>query len=99
MGGLPGNVLIKMREERLLIHANYARGDGWLTDRVSTPNLNPIVIAGAGDSLSIVTALTLASGGTILEAACLGSLAAVVQVGRAGNTPLRSQEVVQELNQ
>jgi rfaE bifunctional protein kinase chain/domain len=93
-----GNVLLKMGEEGLLIHSDNARGDGWLTDRVSALNLNPIDVAGAGDSLLIASALTLASGGTIWDAACLGSLAAAVQVGRVGNTPLRSQELVQELN-
>ena len=41
--------------------------------------------------------MTLACGGTIWEAACLGSLAAAVQVGRVGNTPLRTEELVREL--
>lgn len=93
-----GNVLLKMGEEGLLIHSDNTRNDGWLTDRVSALNLNPIDVAGAGDSLLIASALTLASGGTIWDAACLGSLAAAVQVGRVGNTPLRTQELIQELN-
>jgi bifunctional ADP-heptose synthase (sugar kinase/adenylyltransferase) len=45
----------------------------------------------------ITSALALASGGNIWEAACLGSLAAAVQVGRVGNTPIQTSELLQEL--
>jgi bifunctional ADP-heptose synthase (sugar kinase/adenylyltransferase) len=32
--------------------------------------------------------MTLAAGGGAFEAACLGSIASAIQVGRLGNTPL-----------
>ena len=41
--------------------------------------------------------MTLASGGDIWEAACLGSIAAAIQVGRVGNTPIRLEEFLKEL--
>jgi len=91
------NVLLKMGEEGLLIHAGEGGADDWLTDRVGALNAAPRDVAGAGDSLLIASALTLASGGNIWEAACLGSLAAAVQVGRVGNTPLRTDELLREL--
>lgn len=91
------NVLLKLGEEGLLIHASSGKGDNWLTDRVDALNSAPKDVAGAGDSLLITGALTLASGGNIWEAACLGSLAAAVQVGRVGNTPLRTEELLREL--
>ncbi len=93
-----GNVLLKMGEEGVLIHAGDGGSDDWLTDRVGALNQAPRDVAGAGDSLLIAGALTLASGGNIWESACLGSLAAAVQVGRVGNTPLRSEELLRELN-
>ena len=92
------NVLLKMGEEGLLIHAGDCGADGWLTDRVAALNAAPRDVAGAGDSLLIASALTLASGGNIWEAACLGSLAAAVQVGRVGNKPLRTEELLRELS-
>lgn len=92
------NVLLKMGEEGLLIHAGGGASDDWVTDRVIALNAAPRDVAGAGDSLLIVSALTLASGGNIWEAACLGSLAAAVQVGRVGNTPLRTEELLRELS-
>ena len=93
------NILLKMGEEGLIIHsAEDQRCEGWLTDRVSALNAAPRDVAGAGDSLLIVSALTLACGGNIWEAACLGSLAAAVQVGRIGNTPLRKEELLNELS-
>lgn len=91
------NILLKLGEEGLLIHAGNGKGDDWLTDRVGALNAAPRDVAGAGDCLLIASALTLASGGNIWEAACLGSLAAAVQVGRVGNTPIQREEMHREL--
>jgi rfaE bifunctional protein kinase chain/domain len=91
------NVLLKLGEEGLLIHAGNGKGNDWLTDRVDALNSAAKDVAGAGDSLLITSAMTLACDGTIWEAACLGSLAAAVQVGRVGNTPLRTEELLREL--
>jgi rfaE bifunctional protein kinase chain/domain len=90
------NILLKLGEEGLLIHTGQ-NGNGWLTDRVSALNTAPKDVAGAGDSLLIASALTLASGGSIWEAACIGSLAAAIQVGRVGNTPVQHYELLTEL--
>ena len=91
------NVLLKLGEEGLLIHAGNGQADGWLTDRINALNSAPKDVAGAGDSLLITSALTLAGGGSIWEAACLGSVAAAVQVGRVGNSPIQVAELLQEL--
>lgn len=92
------NILLKLGEDGLLIHANDRDDpEGWLTDRVPALNDSPKDVAGAGDSLLIAGALTLAAGGTIWEAACMGSLAAAIQVGRVGNTPIKYDELMQEL--
>lgn len=91
------NVLLKMGEEGVLVHAGDGGSDDWLTDRIGALNAAARDVAGAGDSLLITSALALASGGSIWEAACLGSLAAAVQVGRVGNTPLRTEELLREL--
>jgi bifunctional ADP-heptose synthase (sugar kinase/adenylyltransferase) len=91
------NILLKLGEEGLLIHAGDGSDQDWLTDRIGSLNSAPRDVAGAGDCLLITAALTLASGGDIWEAACLGSLAAAVQVGRVGNTPIRQKELMQEL--
>lgn len=91
------NVLLKLGEEGLLVHAGGGEVDPWMTDRVEALNSAPKDVAGAGDSLLIAAAMTLAAGGTIWEAACLGSLAAAVQVGRVGNTPIRMDELLREI--
>lgn len=91
------NVFLKLGEEGLLIHAGNGKSEDWLTDRVDALNSAAKDVAGAGDSLLIASGMTLASGGSIWEAAGLGSLAAAVQVGRVGNTPLRPEELLQEL--
>jgi rfaE bifunctional protein kinase chain/domain len=92
------NILLKLGEEGLLIHPDGGSAVDWLTDRISALNSAPRDVAGAGDSLLITSAMSLACGGNIWEAACLGSLAAAVQVSRVGNTPLRINELLQELD-
>ncbi len=90
-------ILLKLGEEGLIIHAGNEARSSLLTDRIHALNSAAKDVAGAGDSLLITSALTLASGGSIWEAACLGSLAAAIQVGRVGNTPLRTNELLNEL--
>jgi rfaE bifunctional protein kinase chain/domain len=92
-----GNILLKLGEEGLLIQRGQDNVDQWLTDRIEALNSAPKDVAGAGDSLLIASAMCLAGGGNIWEAACLGSLAASIQVGRVGNTPLQIHELMQEL--
>lgn len=91
------NVLLKLGEEGLLIHAGDGQKGGWLTDRVGALNSAAKDVAGAGDSLLIASALAMASGGSVWEAACLGSIAAAVQVGRVGNVPIKASELMLEL--
>lgn len=91
------NILLKLGEEGVLVHAENGMNEEWVTDRVEALNSSPKDAAGAGDSLLIASAMTLAVGGTIWEAACLGSLAAAVQVGRVGNIPIRKEEILKEL--
>ena len=81
-------ILLKMGEDGVLIHAPSETSDGWLTDQVEALNKFPKDVAGAGDSMLVASALTLATGGNIWEAACIGSMAAAVQVSRVGNVPL-----------
>ena len=91
------NVLLKLGEEGLLIHAHGDLGNDILTDQVPALNSNPKDVAGAGDSLLITSAMAMACGATIWEAGCLGSLAAAIQVGRVGNSPLNSEELISEI--
>jgi len=90
------NVLLKMGAEGLLIHAGYEKS--WLTDRINALNTAPKDVSGAGDSLLIAGSMVLVSGGNIWEAALLGSIAAAVQVGRVGNIPIKTEEILKVLN-
>ena len=91
------NILLKLGSEGMLIHASTEKSPDWHTDRLSAFNEAPKDVAGAGDSLLIASAMTLAIKGNIWEAACIGSLAAAVQVSRLGNTPIRVKELLMEM--
>ena len=90
------NVILKMGSEGILIHSTGGV-EGQSTDKIGALNSAPKDVAGAGDSLLITSALALASGGNIWDAACIGSLAAAVQVGRVGNTPLNVHDILNQL--
>jgi rfaE bifunctional protein kinase chain/domain len=97
------HIFLKMGEEGMLIYSGNTNtntntnGNELLTDTISALNTSPRDVAGAGDSLLISGALTMTAGGSIWEAALIGSLAAAIQVGRVGNTPLKSEELLKEL--
>lgn len=91
------NILLKLGEEGLLIHAGSSDASNWLTDRVGALNSSPKDVAGVGDSMLIASALALATGASIWEASAIGSIAAAVQVGRVGNVPLLSKEILKVL--
>ena len=90
------NILLKLGEEGLMVHGPSDKN--WLTDRIGALNNLPRDVAGAGDSLLITSSLVIACGGNMWEAALLGSLAAAIQVGRVGNTPLTIKELILKLS-
>ncbi len=93
------NILLKLGSEGLLIYVSEKERKGNnFTDRIGALNSSPKDISGAGDSLLITTSMVMALGGTIWEASCIGSLAAAIHVGRVGNTPLKSKELLEELS-
>ncbi len=63
------------------------------TDEIAAFNPNPLDVAGAGDAMLAAATLVRLAGGSIWEAAYLGSVAAAVQVSRMGNLPLSLSEL------
>jgi len=91
------NVLITLGAEGLLIHA--PKDGTFVTDRLPAFNTAPRDPAGAGDSLFTTTSLALCAGADIWSATYLGALSAACQVSRVGNTPLKRDELVTEIDQ
>ena len=92
------NIFITLDKEGVLIHADNPSKDGFSTDQLSAMNNMPVDPAGAGDSLLTCSALALAAGSDIWQSAYLGSVAAACQVGRKGNLPLKTSELILEPN-
>ncbi len=91
------SILLKLGEEGVLVHTTPDSESGWHTDQIPALNSSPKDVAGAGDSMLITAALCLAAGANMWESAVLGSIAAAVQVGRVGNIPLTSDDLLAEL--
>jgi sugar/nucleoside kinase (ribokinase family) len=87
-------MLLKLGAEGLIIIAGQ---ESLTTDKLSALNRNPVDVAGAGDAMLAAASLCRAAGGSIWEAAYLGSVAAAIQISRIGNIPLRAEELIREL--
>jgi rfaE bifunctional protein kinase chain/domain len=88
------NLLLKLGPGGLIA---LTRDSGLVTDQLEALNRHPVDVAGAGDALIAAAALSRLSGSSIWEAAYIGSVAAGLQVSRAGNIPLNNMELVDEL--
>jgi rfaE bifunctional protein kinase chain/domain len=92
------HVILKLGQEGALVCPSSGPQDlGRPPDRIEALNRMPKDVAGAGDSMLIAAGIALASSATIWEAACLGSIAAAIQVGRVGNIPISADEVLEVL--
>jgi bifunctional ADP-heptose synthase (sugar kinase/adenylyltransferase) len=89
------NLFLKIGEDGVIIHAESKGKNNWVTDRIPALNTSPVDVSGAGDSMLISSAMSLAVGSSIWEAAAIGSLSAAIQVGRIGNIPLSLNELLE----
>ncbi len=91
------HVFITLGEEGVFIHSRRESDGKVMTDRLPAFNSNATDNAGAGDCFMTASAMAMAAGANLWEAAYLGSIAAAVQVGRVGNLPLTNEELVNAL--
>ena len=92
------HVILKLGSEGIIIQTENNRiSDGFETDRLPSLNLIPRDVAGAGDSLLAGSSLYLASGGNIWEASIVGSYLASIQIGRMGNIPIKTKDLLSKI--
>lgn len=91
------HVILKLGQQGALICPSGEPNQISSPDQIEALNTDPKDVAGAGDSLLTVSGMALAVGATIWEAACLGSIAAAIQVGRLGNTAISMEEMLTSL--
>ena len=89
------SVTLKLGEQGVLLHGRW--GKDWETDQIPALNSAPHDVAGAGDCMLVATSLAMTVGANMWESGLLGSLAAAIQVGRVGNTPITQSELLHEL--
>lgn len=89
-------VLMTLAEDGLFIRGTS--GKSAMTDQLPALNPNPMDVAGAGDSLLVVSSMALATGASNSEAALLGSIAAALQVAVTGNRPLSPESLLEAIN-
>jgi rfaE bifunctional protein kinase chain/domain len=92
-----GAAIVKLGEQGVLLHAR--KGKTFETDQIPALNSAPQDVAGAGDCMLAASSLALTVGANMWEAGLLGSLAAAIQVGRVGNTPITQDEILHELSE
>jgi rfaE bifunctional protein kinase chain/domain len=90
----PEKLIVKLGAEGLLAMTKTPKHS---TDLLRSMNPQPVDVAGAGDALLAAASLSLGAGGTIWEAAYLGSIAAAIQISRLGNLPLARNQLLEEI--
>jgi rfaE bifunctional protein kinase chain/domain len=91
------HVMLTLGNEGVLVQVPLSGSPHFSTDRLPALNMAPKDASGAGDSLFACASMALAVGASIWQAAYLGSIAAALQVGRVGNTPLIAQDLITEI--
>tara|TARA_B100001123_G_C15318152_1_gene1026941 strand:+ start:86 stop:679 length:594 start_codon:yes stop_codon:yes gene_type:complete len=91
----PEGIFLRTKSREANINLPISPGQD---DRIPALNRDPKDVAGAGDAFLVGSALSIASGAAIWEAAYIGSMAAACQIGRIGNIPLQAEELVDELS-
>lgn len=89
------SAIVKLGEQGVLLHARS--GESFETDQIPALNSAPQDVAGAGDCMLVASSLALTVGANMWQAGLLGSIAAAIQVGRVGNTPIAKAELLHEL--
>jgi len=93
------NIFLKLGSEGVLLHIQSEdEPSSYITDRLDSLNESPKDTTGAGDSMLITSSLARCCGASFWEAACLGTIASSIQVGRVGNIPLTMDEFKNFLN-
>lgn len=90
------NVMLKLGAEGVLLLMDDEESP-MSTDKLPAFNLSPLDVAGAGDSMLITSGMCFALGCQPWLSALFGNLAASIQVGRVGNTPLSREELIASL--
>ncbi len=91
------SAIVKLGEQGVLLHARS--GNSFETDQIPALNSAPNDVAGAGDCMLVASSLALTVGANMWQAGLLGSVAAAIQVGRVGNTPITQAELLHELSE
>ncbi len=91
------NLIMKLGAEGFIAYETEA--DGFL-NRQHFPALtvNPVDVAGAGDSLLAVLAVGLCSGASLMQSSALGACMASLAVQTVGNIPISRQSLQSHLN-
>ena len=90
------SLFLKLGEEGLIVHDSVISiTTGLAFDQICAINNAPRDVAGAGDCMLVASALCRAAGGSIWEAALIGSIAAAIKVSKIGNTPIMQSELLQ----
>jgi len=90
-------VLLKLGSDGMLLQNSESYYSSPHTEKIDAIHPQAIDVSGAGDSVLTTASLALASGGNLMEASLLGSIAAYIQVGRVGNIPISKDELMQVL--
>lgn len=83
------NIILTLNSEGILIYKKLKKDNDFRVDKLPALNTRPKDISGSGDSLLIMSSISLSLGLSIWEASWVGSLFAALQSSTIGNQPIK----------
>ena len=91
------NVILTLGSEGCLVDSKINLQHSKNSEVIHALNKHPVDIAGAGDSLLVVSTLAQIVNPNLLESAYLGSIAAGIQISSLGNRPIQTNQLLEAL--
>ena len=92
------NLVIKLGKDGLLAYQRESE-TSIVSEHFPAISVNPVDVAGAGDSLLATMALAVSAGASTMEASVLGNMVASIAVERMGNVPVSRDELLTNLDE
>ena len=89
------NILIKLGSNGFIAYAN---GVPQLRQNFPALTVNPVDVAGAGDSLFSAMSLSLSSDVDLIKSSLIGTCMASLAVQEIGNTPITKEKLINKMN-
>jgi len=93
------HMILKMGAEGVIAYSKSGESDYFDRQHFPALSVNPVDVAGAGDSMLAGVSVAMARGCSLMEATAIGTLMGAISVNSVGNVPISYQSLVNYTHQ